>query len=148
LLPVLDSFRGAKHAGRVNVVRRCLGLALLAPMLILAVSASSVFVQRCRMSGMTSFSACCPEADAGEPPAQSSVSESGCCERVVVELVKPVADVACGPQPPLDARPMLCAHPPVAAVLVDPRAALVFGHADPPRVRRLSLPLLHHSLLI
>jgi hypothetical protein len=73
-------------------LRRWVGLALVAPMLVLVVAASSSIGLRCRMTGMVSADTCCPQDEPSGAPAQSSLSEPGCCERVVVALAKPAAN--------------------------------------------------------
>ncbi|HVZ74980.1 MAG TPA: hypothetical protein VHJ20_21510 [Polyangia bacterium] len=117
--------------------------ALLAPVLVMAVAAFGFIGQRCRMSGMVSVDTCCPAADS-DPPAQSSVGEPGCCERVVVATATPAADVvavvddAVAPVA-IDLPPVVISPPPAARAL-EPRAPL--------RVSKPPLPLLKRSLLI
>ena len=130
--------------------RRLVAAALVAPLLVLAVSAWGFVGLRCRMTGMVSLATCCPVADAADDatPAQSTLSEPGCCDRVVVELTKPPAspspsfadDVVRAPRALAAPAPLALAPPPLPA----PRA-LVF---EPPRARRPPLPLLKRSLLI
>jgi hypothetical protein len=72
-------------------MRRWIGLALLAPMLVLVVAASRSIGLRCRMTGMVSADTCCPQAAPSDAPAQSSLAEPGCCERVVIAIDKPAA---------------------------------------------------------
>jgi hypothetical protein len=132
----------------VKLVHRSVAAALLAPMLVLAVSAWGLIGLRCRMTGMVSFASCCP-AD-GEPapaPAQSSVGEPGCCERVVVETAKPAADaptLAQRNEP--EAQPV--AYLPSGAPWMEPRPFRPDAGADPPRLSRPPLCLLKRSLLI
>jgi hypothetical protein len=145
----LDALAVTTHAGAVRALRRWIGIALLAPMLVLAVSASSFLGMRCRMSGLVTADACGPEgAPASQGPAQTSLGEPGCCERVVVETVKPIGGAA----PEVDA----ALHAPVAfsgsAPRVDAapssRVERVAAEGGPPRRSRPSLCLLNRSLLL
>jgi hypothetical protein len=71
---------------------RWLCAVLLAPLAVLAVTASSFSALRCTMSGLLIPEACCPPvanaAPTGEAPRQPSVEPPGCCERVVVTNAK------------------------------------------------------------
>jgi len=71
---------------------RWLSAVLLAPLAVLAVSASSFSALRCTMSGLLVPQTCCPavaDAAAGaELPEQPALQEPGCCERVVVANAK------------------------------------------------------------
>jgi hypothetical protein len=130
-------------------------VALMAPMLILAVSASSFVGLRCRMSGMISVATCCPGgADAlDDAPAQSAVDAPGCCDRVVVELARPVgAAVAAaglaGAAPRQIATSVLWLATMATAPFAIPRAGRALARGAPPGLRPRSLPLLKHALLI
>jgi hypothetical protein len=134
-------------------MRRSVAAALLAPMLVLAVSAFGFVGLRCRMTGMVSFATCCPDVGAqldGEddaPPAPSSVGEPGCCDRVVVVNIKPAgtAPVTARQGDPLVPRPTLVQNVTVTYPPSRARAPLAF---EPPRLSRPPLPLLKRSLLI
>jgi hypothetical protein len=130
-------------------LRHWVGIALLAPMLVLAVSASSFVGIRCRMSGMVSLDTCCPTAAPSPVPPQSSIDDTGCCERVIVEAAKPISSAASehdgALRPPLS---MPLAFVAVLAPAQSLAAARVMAHGDPPGSGRPSLCLLKHSLLI
>jgi hypothetical protein len=75
----------------------------LAPIIVAAVASSSAFALRCRITGMVSLDACCPggsDAAASTPDAsqgaapQSTISDAGCCDRLVLTSAKPPADMA------------------------------------------------------
>jgi hypothetical protein len=133
----------------MRALRPWIGIALLAPMLVLAVSPSSFMGVRCRMSGMVSLATCCPDGEPGQQaPAEGSVGEPGCCERVVVETVKPIADVVRDGDSALVAPMPVLAQIPIASAVVLPRVAHVVGEGGPPIASRLSLRLLNRSLLI
>ncbi|MES1209030.1 MAG: hypothetical protein ABUS79_24085 [Pseudomonadota bacterium] len=67
---------------------RWLCAVLLAPLALLAVSASSFSALRCTMSGLLVPETCCPTvADgvpAGQMPGQPALQQPGCCERILV----------------------------------------------------------------
>jgi hypothetical protein len=130
----------------MNLLRRSVAAALLAPMLVLAISAFGFIGQRCRMTGMVSLDECCGGASDEQPPAQSSVGEPGCCERVVVANVKPTA----APQAAHDDDPRLdrLALPPTPAAGDPAEAPRALAAAEPPRLSRPPLHLLKRSLLI
>ena len=133
----------------MKLLSRWVGIALIAPMLVLAVSASNFVGIRCRMSGMVSLDTCCPVAAPSSDPPQSSMDEPGCCERVVVESAKPISSAASEHDRAL--RPPLSTPLASVAVLAPapwPAVARVIAHGDPPGVARPSLCLLKHSLLI
>jgi len=145
----LTRFQSQSRLRPVRAMRQWIGIALLAPMLVLAVSASSFLGVRCRMSGMVSLDTCCPEGDPGRhAPLQSSVDEPGCCERVVVETAKPIGDAAGDGVSSLGAPMAAVAHVPVASTILLSRVTRVVADRDPPRGSRLSLCLLNRSLLI
>jgi hypothetical protein len=131
----------------MTIWRRVLAFALLAPMLVLAVSAYGFVGLRCRMSGMMSFSTCCPESDPGQPPAQTSLSEQGCCDRIVVENIKPPAGPGTTVGDDLISACRLAAPSPVAVVPPPVQVASTFG-PDPPPIPRPPLHLLKRALLI
>jgi hypothetical protein len=122
---------------------RSIAAVLLAPVLVLAVTASSFLGLRCRMTGMVSLDACCSAPDPRPLPEQSSVGEAGCCESVVVANAKPLA-----------ARPTPAdvALVPVAVAWISAIAAPVASRPDlvsaPLRVPKPPLRLLKQSLLI
>jgi hypothetical protein len=131
----------------MTIWRRALAFALLAPMLVLAVSAYGFIGLRCRMSGMVSFSTCCPESDPGQPPVQSSLSEPGCCDRIVVENIKPPAGpLASGADDVISACRM--DTPSAVAVVTPPVQVPTAFVVDPPPIPRPPLHLLKRSLLI
>jgi hypothetical protein len=132
----------------MSLWRRALAFALLAPMLVLAVSAYGFVGLRCRMTGMVSLSTCCPESDPGQPPAQTSISEPGCCDTIVIENAKPPADTATPVGDDLlSAACRLAAPSPVAVVALPVRSATKYV-VDPPPIPRPPLHLLKRSLLI
>lgn len=132
------------------MVYRSAAAALLAPMLLFAISAWGFEGLRCRITGMVSLATCCPGAvdGASQPPASpDSVDEPGCCERIVVDNTRPPAvavSVAHGGDAPL---PVLFLS---AVVFRRPilRVAPIVSRADPPERSRLSLRVLNRSLLI
>jgi hypothetical protein len=132
----------------MKAFRPWIGMALLAPMLVLAVTASSFFALRCRMSSMLSPESCCPAAEAAQAPAQPSMGEPGCCERVVVESAKPIADAVSDADSFLRTPMLVVAPVPDAFAISLPRIASIAADADPPAAARLSFCLLYRSLLI
>lgn len=132
------------------MVHRSAAAALLAPMLLFAISAWGFVGLRCRITGMVSLATCCPGAaeEAGHAPAApDSLDEPGCCERVVVDNTHPpVAGVsverASVAVPPVALRPAAVYDLPI------PRVVAIVAGADPPRPARLSLCVLNRSLLI
>ena len=75
-----------------NRLRRCLGALLLAPVLALAVSASSFSGLRCSMTGLFVPESCCPSTAESMPPVVPSplaaIGDPSCCLRVVVAMDK------------------------------------------------------------
>lgn len=71
---------------------RWLCAVLLAPLAVLAVSASSFSALRCTMSGLLVPETCCPtvaeEAPGGETSHQPALQPPGCCERILVTNFK------------------------------------------------------------
>ena len=133
----------------MKLLRLWVGIALLAPMLVLAVSASSFVGIRCRMSGMVSLDTCCPTAVPSTDPRQSSIDDAGCCERVVVEAAKPISNAAFEHDEALSPPPTTpLAFVAVLAPASWPAVARVIAHGEPPGVVRPPLCLLKHSLLI
>ncbi|MFL5303571.1 MAG: hypothetical protein ACJ8F1_00085 [Polyangia bacterium] len=64
---------------------RWLCAVVLAPLVALAVSASSFSALRCTMSGLLVPETCCPAvADGADLPRQPALQQPGCCERIVV----------------------------------------------------------------
>jgi hypothetical protein len=130
----------------MNLLRRCVASILLAPMLVLAISAFGFIGQRCRMTGMVSLDECCGGASDDQPPAQSSIGEPGCCERVVVANVKPTA------APPAatddDLRLDGLTLPQTTAGGAAAEAPRAIAAAAPPHLSRPPLHLLKRSLLI
>jgi hypothetical protein len=74
---------------RGNRLNRWLSALLLAPLLALAVSASSFSALRCTMSGLFVPDAGCTMLDeAAQPATQATLGAPACCERVVVAMAK------------------------------------------------------------
>jgi hypothetical protein len=118
-------------------------------MLVLAVSNSSFFGIRCRMSGMVSLDTCCPTAAPSSVPPQSSIYEAGCCERVVVEGTKPISNAVSqhdGAFRPPPSTPL--AFVAILAPVPWPAAARAIAQGDPYCAARPPLCLLKHSFLI
>ena len=140
----------ARHVMR-KMVHRSAAAALLAPMVLFAISAWGLVGLRCRITGLVSFATCCPSAagEAGDasPAAPDSVDEPGCCERVVVDNTRPpVAGVSVVRE---SVAPLPVALLPAAVyALPIPRVVAIVAGADPPRPARLSLCVLNRSLLI
>lgn len=133
----------------MKLLRRWVGLALLAPMLVFAVSASSFVGIRCRMSGMVSLDTCCPGGAPDPVPHQSSIEEAGCCERVVVEAAKPISSAASDHEETL--RSSLSMPLTFVACLAPapwPATARAIASGDPPGAARPPLCILKRSLLI
>jgi hypothetical protein len=129
-------------------LHRSIAAALLAPLVVLAVTASSFVGLRCRMTGMVSVDTCCPEPDRGETPAQSSIGEPGCCERVVLANAKPTAAPAAPSTDGLLSQVYRLALLPVVAVLAPPVGAVPKVDLEPPLIPKPPLRLLKRSLLI
>jgi hypothetical protein len=145
----LDAPAATTHAEAVRASRQWIGIALLAPMLVLAVSASTFVGMRCRMSGLVTTDACGPEgAPAPRTPVQTSVGEPGCCERVVVETAKPLGDAAVAVDDVFHAPTIAVAGDALARPIPSSRVVRIAAEGDPPRGSRLSLCLLNRSLLI
>jgi hypothetical protein len=100
------------------------------------------------MTGMVSVDTCCPGGAEGQPPAESSIGEPGCCERFVVANAKPAAS------PPAVARDGLLLHSvrvaflPSVSVLTAPDAGRAALRGDTARIPKPPLRLLKRSLLI
>jgi hypothetical protein len=75
-----------------NRLRRWMGALLIAPVLAVAVSASSFSGLRCSMTGLFVPESCCPSAAQSVPPAVPSplaaIGDPSCCLRVVVAMDK------------------------------------------------------------
>lgn len=70
---------------------RWLRALLVAPLLVFVLAASSHLAFRCGISGMSMLECCCPaEVDTGTPAPspQASLSESGCCQHLIVATDK------------------------------------------------------------
>ncbi|HSS37459.1 MAG TPA: hypothetical protein VLT58_01700, partial [Polyangia bacterium] len=70
---------------------RWLCAVLLAPLAVLAVSASSFSALRCTMSGVLVPETCCSTvagAPIDETPGQPALKQQDCCERIVVSNAK------------------------------------------------------------
>jgi hypothetical protein len=133
-----------------KMVHRSAAAALLAPMLLFAISAGGFTGLRCRITGMVSLATCCGGAaeDAGQHPAGSdSVDEPGCCERIVVDNTRPPAtgvSVARQAGVPLPVVLLIAALVPVPI----PRARPMVSNPERPGRSRVSLRVLNRSLLI
>jgi len=127
---------------------RSIAAALVAPLLALAVTASGFVGLRCRMTGMVSLDTCCPESDGGETPAQSSIGQPGCCDRVIAENAKPTAAPATSSTDGLLLQAYRLALLPVVAVLAPPVGAVAEVDLEPPLIPKPPLRLLKRSLLI
>ena len=126
-------------------MHRSVAAALMAPMLLLAVSASGFVALRCRMTGTISVVTCCPSSDGDAAPAQAVLDDPSCCERLVVDHHKPPAAVA--------ARPETVQPSPLTFVPVEIRIVFVRppGRAldtAPPPPFRPPLRILNRSLLL
>lgn len=80
------------EAVKGNRLRRWMGALLIAPVLALAVSASSFSGLRCSMTGLFVADSCCPSAAQSMPPAVPSpwaaIGDPSCCLRVIVAMDK------------------------------------------------------------
>jgi hypothetical protein len=132
----------------MKLLRRWVGIALLAPMLVLAVSASSFIGIRCRMSGMVSLAACCPEVVPGPASSQSSIDEPGCCERVVVQAIKPISSAVSEGEGAFHPTPATLVAYIDFSNVTQPAVERAIAHGDPPVALRVPLRLLKRSLLI
>ncbi|MFL5304715.1 MAG: hypothetical protein ACJ8F1_05850, partial [Polyangia bacterium] len=110
---------------------RWLCAVLLAPLALLAVSASGFSALRCTMSGLLVPETCCPTVAGGVPategPRQPALEQQDCCERILLTNAKAPAVSA-------DSAEELPAGP-VAAVT--PQAPAVRARAE--RTRRGSM---------
>ncbi len=81
-----------RKAVRRNGLRRCIVGLLIAPVLALAVSASSFSVLRCSITGMLVAESCCPTAAESGPPVVpgrwDTIGDASCCLRDVVAMDK------------------------------------------------------------
>lgn len=138
--------RALRHA-------RWLGALLIAPVLVCAVAASSYLGQRCRFTGVVTLDACCPQATDearadSRAQEQATVSDPGCCERLLITVAKVPADAS--------ERAFEAPVQPVISMVSTP--APTGGLSLPPvvRARRRAQPpgaappafLLRHSFLI
>jgi hypothetical protein len=82
---------------------RWVSMALLAPLFLCVIAASTAFGQRCRFTGMVTLDSCCPpgegsldadgDADAdGSAPIPDRLGSAACCERLVVTIAKSTGD--------------------------------------------------------
>ena len=79
------------EAVKGNRLRSWLGALLIAPVLALAVSASSFSGLRCSMTGLFVPESCCPPAESIPPVVPSplaAIGDPSCCLRVVVAMDK------------------------------------------------------------
>jgi hypothetical protein len=134
---------------------RWLRAALVAPVLVFALGASSHLAVRCTLTGILMPESCCPDAaDVADlaPPApapQPSVGDPGCCEQVTIATARiPAAGVESrGARP---AQTPISVAAPLASIVVDRTATppgVVRRAARPPGA---SLPLyvVTHAFLI
>jgi hypothetical protein len=122
---------------RPDRLHRLLSALLVAPLLALAVSASSFSGLRCSMSGLFIPESCCPAADQAADAAagdrHASIEDPACCERVIVANAKA----------PAASPDRLQLAPPAADLL---SAALLQPRPLPgPRAARLDLPSAAHG---
>jgi hypothetical protein len=89
-------------------MHRSVAAALLAPMLLLAISAWGFVGLRCRVTGMISVATCCPGAGPNATRTPAALDDPGCCERIVVDNNKPPVARS--------ARPETIQPPPLALV--------------------------------
>jgi hypothetical protein len=83
---------------------RWLGALLIAPVLVCAIAATTYIGQRCRLTGMVTLDACCPQAadessmdegnDDSRSQEQATVSDPGCCERLLITVAKVTGDAS------------------------------------------------------
>ena len=131
---------------------RWLGAVLIAPVLALAVAASSQLALRCSMTGMLIRESCCPAADDGgaraEPVPHASIVDPGCCERLVVSTGKLPATTSdrTGVAPALSVS-SASAHSALALDAASPRFPAARRVARPPGIDAPAF-LLRHSFLI
>jgi hypothetical protein len=127
---------------------KVVALGLLAPVLALAVTATSALGVRCRMTGLVSVDALDAgggEAAPADAPAQSTVDEPGCCDRVVVGVAKPAGVVVAALGAPA---PALVAALDVPEVAPPPPRARAPRSTDRARAVGPPLRLLKRSFLI
>ena len=137
---------------RKDRLHRWLSALLVAPLLALAVSASSVSGLRCAMSGLFVPDGCCPTAAGAQQPAaavptHASLQDPACCQRVVVANAKAPA----APSPRLELAPP-CVRL-AGAVVLQPPAPSIPRPARPdragaPRGRSSPIFVLTQSFLI
>jgi hypothetical protein len=131
-----------------------LSAVLLAPVLVCALAASTTFGQRCRLTGVVTLDACCPQAalDARGEAASSepaTLSDPGCCERLVITVAKVPGD-ASGPALECPARSVtswLAPTPPLGGLPFQISGGASRRLARPPGAAPPAF-LLKHSLLI
>jgi len=155
LLTQLDEKAGAPHPGHMASLRRArwIGAALLAPLLALAVLATSHVALRCSLTGAIMSESSCPlgadEESEKQPVGHASIAAPSCCERVILTIGKvPATASGRAPECPI----------PSATFAVAPFPSVVdlFAHRPHGRVLRAVQPLgidappflLKHSFLI
>jgi hypothetical protein len=132
---------------------RWIGAALLAPLLALAVLATSHVALRCSLTGVIMSASSCPlgadEESGKQPVGQASIAAPGCCERVIVTIGKvPATASGRAPECPIPSA--------TSAVAPFPSVVDVFAQQWHGRVLRAAQPLgidappflLKHSFLI
>ena len=138
--------RALRHA-------RWLGALLIAPVLVCAVAASSYLGQRCRFTGVVTLDACCPQAtdeagDDSRAQEQATVSDPGCCERLLITVAKVPGDAS--------ERAFEAPVQPIVSMISTPAPAGRLSLTPGVRARRRAQPpgaappafLLRHSFLI
>jgi len=135
----------------MGIVRRArwLRVALVAPVLAFALTASSQFAIRCTLTGLLIPESCCPaSADPARPvtpDSQAALRDADCCERVTVAIDK---------APVTGAEPWRAADVPVTSVIAamapSPTVARPVNRARAARPPGASPPLYvaTHSFLI
>lgn len=132
---------------------RWLGALLIAPVLVCAVAASSYLGQRCRFTGVVTLDACCPQAtdeagDDSRAQEQATVSDPGCCERLLITVAKVPGDAS--------ERAFEAPVQPIVSMISTPAPAGRLSLTPVVRARRRAQPpgaappafLLRHSFLI
>jgi hypothetical protein len=159
-IPSLDQGVDRLQSSAVPTARRArwFSAVLLAPVLLGAATASNYFGQRCRLTGVVTLDACCPQASdpAGDgrdfeasAPGHSAVSDPGCCERLLITVARPAGDTRGGQA--LDCRPRSLTSslstPGLTALSLEVSSRLFRHWLQPPGLAPPAF-LLRHSFLI
>lgn len=80
---------------------RWVSVALLAPLFLCVIAASTAFGQRCRFTGMVTLDSCCPPGDDSldanadaSAPTPDRLGSAACCERLVVTIARSTGDTS------------------------------------------------------